>query len=235
MEEDIKGNNQKDDKILYQCKECGFHYADKNIAEKCEKWCEEHKTCNVEITKNAEENLVSNYIELDTKEKNEEGGGVNLVGQVGELKSKRDEYLNNWKRSAADFLNYKKDETERLAAFAGYAKEDMILKFLPILDNFYLAEKGLPEKLKSGEEGTKEAQEWTKGFLQIQKQIDDFLKKEGIEEIKTEGEKFNPETMEVAEEVEIEDKEQGIVVEELQKGYMMNGRLLRPAKVKITK
>ena len=77
--------------------------------------------------------------------------------------------------------------------------------------------------------------EWRKGFEQIIKQIDDFLKKEGIEEVKSVGEKFNPETMEAVEEVEIEGKEQGIVVEELQKGYMMNGRLLRPAKVKITK
>ena len=41
---------------LYQCQECGFHYADKELAEKCEAWCREHKSCNIEITAHAEEN-----------------------------------------------------------------------------------------------------------------------------------------------------------------------------------
>jgi len=43
-------------KKLYQCQECGFHYADKEWAEKCEAWCREHKSCNIEITAHAEEN-----------------------------------------------------------------------------------------------------------------------------------------------------------------------------------
>lgn len=41
---------------LYQCEECGFHYEDRAWAEKCEAWCREHKSCNIEITANAEEN-----------------------------------------------------------------------------------------------------------------------------------------------------------------------------------
>jgi predicted ATP-dependent serine protease len=41
---------QKENKELYQCEECGFHYADKAWAEKCEAWCREHKSCNIEIT-----------------------------------------------------------------------------------------------------------------------------------------------------------------------------------------
>jgi hypothetical protein len=47
---------QNNDKELYQCEECGFHYQDKTIAEKCEAWCREHKSCNIEITSHAEEN-----------------------------------------------------------------------------------------------------------------------------------------------------------------------------------
>ena len=43
-------------KELYQCEECGFHYAEKEWAEKCEAWCREHKSCNIEITAHAEEN-----------------------------------------------------------------------------------------------------------------------------------------------------------------------------------
>ena len=47
---------QKSNKKLYQCDECGFHYQDKEIAEKCEAWCKEHKSCNIEIIAHAEEN-----------------------------------------------------------------------------------------------------------------------------------------------------------------------------------
>jgi len=47
---------QKDNKELYQCEECGFHYVDREWAEKCETWCGEQKSCNIEITARAEEN-----------------------------------------------------------------------------------------------------------------------------------------------------------------------------------
>jgi|SRR3989338_8955807 len=142
-----------------------------------------------------------------------------------ELKKQCDEYLNNWKRSAADFINYKKDEMERAGLLVGYTKEDIIHKILPIFDSFYLAEKEISEEFKNSE--------WFKGFLQIKKQIEEFLKKEGIEEIKTVGEKFNPEVMEVIE--QIEGDKPDMVVEELQKGYKMEEKIIRPAKVKVTK
>jgi len=47
---------KQNDTELYQCEECGFHYIDKELAEKCEAWCREHKSCNIEITAHAEEN-----------------------------------------------------------------------------------------------------------------------------------------------------------------------------------
>lgn len=153
--------------------------------------------------------------------------------ELEELHKKSEEYLNNWKRAVADLANYKKEEMERMATLMKYGKQDMIYKVLPILDNFYLAEKQLPEKLKKGEEGTPQSIEWTKGFLQIQNQITEFLKKEGIEEIEVLGKPFNPENMEIV--GESEGGESGTVVEELQKGYMMDGKVLRPAKVKVTK
>ncbi|MDO8659983.1 MAG: nucleotide exchange factor GrpE [Candidatus Parcubacteria bacterium] len=164
-------------------------------------------------------------------------------GKLKELELKCDEYLNNWKRERADFLNYKKEELERVRFLGKYVKEDIIFKILPILDNFYLAEKQLPESLKTKAKGSSEKSpqiEWTRGFLQIHKQIEEFLKKEGIEEIKTIGEKFNPETMEAVGEAESSDigttegSDEG-TVEEIQKGYKIDGKVLRPAKVKVTK
>ena len=155
-----------------------------------------------------------------------------------ELEKKNKEYLEGWKRERADFLNYKKDEMERIDALIKYAKEGQILKMLPILDNFALAEKNIPEELKKDEH--------VKGILQISKQIKEFLKAQGVDEIKTapfgvpqgkvaERVMFDPNFMESVGEVEIKDAKPGEVVEEVQKGYTIGGRVLRVAKVKIVK
>ncbi|MDO8530440.1 MAG: nucleotide exchange factor GrpE [bacterium] len=166
---------------------------------------------------------------MSTEEENIKKG----PSELEELQKKADEYLNNWKRSAADFINYKKDEVQRAGLLVNYAKEDVIYNILPILDNIYLSEKQLPEKLKEGKEGSPESIEWTKGFLQIQNQIKDFLKKEGIEEIEALDKPFDPAKMEAV--GEEDGDESGKVVEELQKGYQMSGKVLRPAKVKVIK
>ena len=209
MEEDKLENNQN----LHECKECGLHYKNKDTAEKCEAWCKKNHTCNVEITKEAEEN------------------------KLGQLERKCEEYLNNWKRSAADFINYKKEELERIGTVIKYANQELILKILPILDNIELAEKQLPEKLKNGEEGSAQSIEWTKGFLQIQKQAEEFLKREGIEEIKTVGGKVDPKTMGMVEEGSGGQTSagSGTGMEEVQRGYTIQEKVLRPAKVRVTK
>jgi molecular chaperone GrpE len=150
-----------------------------------------------------------------------------LKQKLEECEKLKDEYLAGWQRERAELLNYKKEEMERIGELIKYADLGLILKFLPILDNFEIAEKKLPENLKTDEN--------VKGLLQIKNQILDFLKNQGVEEIKSVGEKFNPNFHEVIEEVEVKDKEPGIIVEEVQKGYLINGKVLRPARVKISK
>ena len=150
-----------------------------------------------------------------------------LQKKLEECERLKNEYLVGWQRSRADLLNYKKEELERVAELIKYANEGIILKILPILDNFEIALKKLPENLKNDEN--------VKGVLQIKNQIQDFLRNQDVEEIKSVGEKFDPNFHEVVEEIEVKDKEPGIIIEEVQKGYSINGRLLRPAKVKISK
>lgn len=158
-----------------------------------------------------------------------------------ELEKQKDEYLAGWQRSRADFLNYKKEETERIGETLKYANTDSILEILPILDSFEKAEKEMQSMLDSKEtlrsvkcEETK-IENLMKGFLQIRIQLQDFLKNHGLEEIKSLGEKFDPNFHEIIEEVEIKNKEPGIIVGEIQKGYKIKNRLLRPARVKISK
>lgn len=138
--------------------------------------------------------------------------------------NKAEEYLNGWKRERADFLNYKKDEMERIGQLVKYANEEIILKFLPVLDNLCLASQHIKDP----------------GINQIKKQLEEFLKKEGIEPIEVIGKPFDPATMEsVGELIENVGRptshKPGEVVEEIQKGYTLHGKLIRVAKVKISK
>ncbi len=138
---------------------------------------------------------------------------------------KEPEYLENWKRERASFLNYKKEEAERVGEFVKFANQELILKILPILDNIYIAEKKLPGELKENL--------WVQGFLKIKTQILDFLENQEVKEMKCLGEKFDPNFQEALEKVEAEGKEEGIIIEEIKKGYLLHGKVIRPAKVKI--
>jgi molecular chaperone GrpE len=158
-----------------------------------------------------------------------------LEKQLDECQKQKDEYLAGWQRERADFLNYKKEEMERIGEILKYAGEEIVLNLLPILDNFEISEKNLPENLKKDEN--------IKGLLQIKSQVSEFLKNQGVEEIKTIGEKFDPRFHEVVGEIESSEAlakegkkaEPGTIVEEIQKGYKINNKILRVAKVKITK
>lgn len=164
----------------------------------------------------------------ETKEKTEEKSDVEQIKKDLEACLKeREEFLRGWQRERADFLNYKKEESERIKSIIRHANEEFILKILPVLDNFEKAEKEIPEKFKEDQ--------YFKGLLQIKIQLLDFLKNQGVKEVESLGKKFDPNFHEVIEEVKIKDKESGIVVEELQKGYILEDKLLRPAKVKVSK
>ncbi len=160
-----------------------------------------------------------------------------LQKDLEEAKAKCEEYLNGWKRERADFLNYKKDEMERIGQLMKYANEELILKIIPILDNICLAESHVPEELKNSSTSSPQTANWIDGFLQIKDQLQAFLKKEGIESIEVIGKQFDPNLMEVVEEVSggRASAEAGVVVEEVQRGYTLHEKLIRPAKVKISK
>ena len=155
-----------------------------------------------------------------------------LQKKLEECQKLKDEYLAGWQRERADLLNYKKGELERVGELIKYADVGIILKILPILDNFEVALQNFASQNLGGQAENRQIIE---GVLQIKKQFQNFLRNQGVEEVKSIGEKFDPNLHEVVEEIEAKDKEPGIIIEEIQKGYTINGRLLRPAKVKISK
>ena len=142
--------------------------------------------------------------------------GKETEGDIEKLKEEVKDLEEKWKRAIADYQNLERRYQEGKRELILSANKDLILKMLPVLDTLILASDHLKD------EGLR---------LSIQKFLD-VLKDEGIEEIKTENEKFDPNTMEGVGTLEgSKDK----VVEEVRKGYALNGKVLRPAQVKVGK
>jgi len=143
--------------------------------------------------------------------------------QLKKCEQERREYLAGWQRAKADYINLHREHEKKIADYFKFANEGLILEFLPILDSFDAA-------IKNNDPKSPEAI----GLLQIYNQLKSVLKNNGLEEIKAIGEKFNPELHEVVETIK-SDKGEGIIVEEVQKGYKLHGKIIRPSKVKISK
>ena len=151
--------------------------------------------------------------------------------ELQKTQAQRDEYLNSWKRSAADFINYKKEEGKRFTELASYAAVDFAKDLLPVLDSFELGLNAIEKDSAA-----------YKGMLMIRGQLQEALKKKGIERIVVaRGDTFKPELHEAMMEEEIppndpdKDKLAGKILEELVSGYCINSRVIRAAKVKIGK
>ena len=163
----------------------------------------------------------------DEEEIKKDDSAQPLEEQLAECQKQCEEYLNGWKRAKADYMNYKKDEFERAQELMRYTKESFLETILPMLDNFNLTAGKMPKELLDDAN--------VKGLMMVKTQLEDFLKSNGVEAIESVGKDFDPALHEVIQAVEAEGKGSGTVIEETEKGYMVNGRLLRPAKVKVAK
>ena len=152
-------------------------------------------------------------------------------GEFEKCQLERDEYLNNWKRERADFLNYKKDEAKRLEEFAKFANEAVILEVVDIVDDLERAAKEIKNE----------------GLYRVLKKMQDLLNKYSLERISVEG-NFDPllheavtseipssEQSTTRSEAQNESGNLGAKIEEVRAGYTMYGRVIRPARVKIIK
>jgi molecular chaperone GrpE len=140
------------------------------------------------------------------------------------LDRERGEYLDGWKRAKADLINYKKDETKRFESVLKFANEQMIRDILVVLDSFDLAVVSLGENTKE-----------EKGVFLIRTQLEDILKRYGLERVMVSvGQEFDPSVHDAIATVEAEHPS-GTVVEEVERGYMLHGKLIRAARVKVSK
>ena len=162
--------------------------------------------------------------ELNKEEiKNEADDVLKLKEEIENLKREKDEYLNGWKRAKADFINYQKDEVKREEEVIKFSNEFFIKELLPVLDSLELSLSMI------GEDSTAK-----KGVEMIYAKLERILNRHGLELIKCLGEKFDTNFHEALEEV-VSEKESGTIVEELEKGWKLHGKVIRPSRVKVAK
>lgn len=185
--------------------------------EENEKKDKEEKEENTKNKNNTEE-------EIEAKNSSTVSDKESLEERLKKCEAERNEYLAGWQRAKADFINYKKDELKRLEEVARYGNEKLIEEMISILDSFDL---GIAAMEKNGPVD--------KGIYIIRTQIEDLLKKYGLSRIQVKiGELFDPAVAEVITEEESE-MPAGTVIEEIEAGYKLYDRVIRPARVKVSK
>jgi molecular chaperone GrpE len=151
--------------------------------------------------------------------------GAQVNDEVVKLRQERDELYERLARLSAEFENYRKRSQRENEDYRQYAVAEAVKTFLPTLDNFNLALR---------HENTS-AVDLRKGIELIRKQMEDALTRLGVHPVEAHGTPFDPHHHEAIEMVESDEHPENHVVEELQRGYKLRDRLLRPAMVRVAK
>lgn len=146
--------------------------------------------------------------------------------ELEKANEEKEEYYNRMLRLQAEYDNFKKRTQKERIADRKYKAQDLATELLPVLDNF---ERALQV------ETTPETESLIDGITMVYNQFKEAFVSQGIEEIETVGTTFDPNLHHAVMQVEEEGKDKDEVVEELQKGYILNERVIRPAMVKVNK
>lgn len=146
--------------------------------------------------------------------------------RISQLEDEKESLNSQLLRSKADFDNLRRRTNEEKIAARKYRAQELVESILPVIDNF---ERALDVSAEN--EDTKSLKQ---GMEMVYRQLVDALTKEGIEEIESVGETFDPNVHQAVMQVESNEHESNTVVEVLQKGYLLNGRVIRPAMVKVS-
>ncbi len=176
--------------------------------------------------------MSDNPEDKNKKEEVEEESAMVGETDLGKYQKERDEYLDGWKRAKADLINYKKDEAKRFETIAKFSQEIIIRDLITVLDSFDLALAALERE--NGAENDS-ARLTIKGVYLIRTQLEDILKQNGLERvIISVGQPFDPSLQEAIVSVD-SDQLSGTIIEEVERGYLLHGKLVRPARVKVAK
>lgn len=147
-----------------------------------------------------------------------------LERELDEVRRSETELRGNWQRAAADFANYKRRTDEERATVAQFASSLLIGKLLGVLDDFDRALDNVPADAHDA---------WVEGVRLVERKLRGVLESEGVTPIDAIGQPFDPNVHEAVVHEETADAPDNQVIGELQRGYRLHDRVLRPALVKV--
>jgi molecular chaperone GrpE len=149
--------------------------------------------------------------------------------ELAALRDERDEFQDRWRRSVAEFDNYRRRTERERRDFAEAAAADLLRDLLPVVDDFERALAiGAPEDAASGDA-------YHRGVELIYRQLLETLKRHGAEPFASVGELFDPAQHEAVAQGPADGYRDGEITDEFRRGYRLRSRLLRPAQVKVAK
>ena len=143
-----------------------------------------------------------------------------------EARENADKYV----RLAAEMDNLRKRHRQEQANQLQYANSELIIKLLPVLDNFYRALEHAPDAAEG-----EAPQEWISGLTLVLRQLEDLLAAEGVSPIESVGADFDPNLHQAVIAEPSDEHDEGKVIGELQRGYMLHDRVIRPSLVKVAR
>jgi molecular chaperone GrpE len=183
---------------------------------------EENTTMADEINNVENEQLVEEQ-ELQSEDNVEEVASNNE--EIEKLKAEKENLNNQYLRLAADFDNYRKRQAQEREALLKYGAQECMKKLIEVVDNF--------DRAMQSVEKIDDVEKMKETFFVLNKQLTDNLAKLGLEQIKSVGEKFDPNLHEAVMQTQTDEYPEETIIKELQKGYKMGDKVLRPSMVDV--
>ena len=164
---------------------------------------------------------------LDTEGASTSAQIEELMQQLESAEQRATEAESGWQRARADYQNLKRRSEEQRAESAGIAGDRLLIRVLDLADDFDLAVEHIPEDAQDSP--------WVEGITAIDRKLRALLEAEGIEAMSGVGEPFDPQTQQAISYEDTADVPDGTVIKILQRGFTINGRILRPALVAVAR
>ncbi len=188
----------------------------------------ENKENNIKEDNKAEVNPDAEVIvdeNSDNDESTEKEDNTSELSELDKLKSDYEKLNNQYIRLAADFDNYRKRQAQERESLLKYGAEDTLKKLIEVLDNFDRGEKAIAD--------VEDCEKVKESFNLVHKQLNDALSKVGLEVIECEGKEFDPNFHEAVMQTPTSEYPEHTIIAELQKGYKLGDRVLRPSLVNV--
>ncbi|MFN2272935.1 MAG: nucleotide exchange factor GrpE [Anaerolineae bacterium] len=185
----------------------------------------------IKVKTNDSERDESSTVEEEIEEQEQLEGELDelekLEAELEEARAQAAEYLDGWQRAQAEFSNYRKRQEAERGQMMALANTAVLHKILPVVDDFERAMATMPDDLRR--------LTWCEGISLIKAKLDALLDSEGVKPIEAEGKEFDPVYHEAVTYEEAPGYEEGQIIGEVQRGYMLGERVLRPAMVRVAK